>query len=95
MTGSRTIFRQAIDGVILVGVWLVALVAPLFLAPSKGDIITQSIWLGLSFVVLVVVYIGVNLRKILMRETINIGDLIAKVVAPILIFVGSFAPFFV
>ena len=57
--------------------------------PPKGDVIVRSWWLGLILAVMFLAYTGANLKKVLASDSVNVGDLVARVILPVIILVGS------
>ena len=46
-------------------------------------------WLGLLLAVFIVIYVSINLKNALVGGKVQVGDLVAKVIAPLIIFLGS------
>jgi len=86
LTEIRKNSDQIVDGIITAGVWILALSLPLEIYPPKGDVIVGSPVLGIPLAIIFFGYIIRNFRMATTGDSIQVSDLIAKVIVPVTIF---------
>ena len=91
MTETRTHLDQVIDGIFTASAWLVALMLPVILFQEPTCLNQGVPVIELGFAALLFVYIRRNLRTAVAGDRTKYGDLLARVIVPLLLF---FAPFF-
>ena len=89
MTETRSILDQMLDGIIAAGAWMLALTLPALLFAEQGCVNAGYPVMGLILAVVLYAYIRVNARNACAGERTEVGDLLARVVTPLLIFVSS------
>ncbi|MDJ0910205.1 MAG: hypothetical protein QNI99_13490 [Woeseiaceae bacterium] len=85
----RNTFDQILDGVITAGAWVFALMLPVLLFQPDTCTISGFPVLTLLLALGLIVYVRANLRDALADGTIVVSDLLARVIAPILLFVAG------
>lgn len=95
MAELRKVLSQVFSGVVVVGVWILALNLPLLVYAPNGPDAMGPVWLGVLLSVFFVAYIAKNFRNALKGARVQIGDLVAKVIVPLTIFVGMSALYFI
>ena len=91
---SRKLFDQILDGIIVAGIWILAFLLPIQVYPPQGDVIHGSILFGLPLAIIFAAYIVKSLRDALNGAKVRIDDLVARVIAPLVIFIGTSVLYF-
>ena len=86
MTEARKKTDQILDGIIAAGVWILAFMAPPLIAPPKGDVYMGEPFLGIPLAIVLFIYVVRHFRNATAGDNIQVGDLVAKVIAPLVIF---------
>ena len=90
MTSLWELLKQVVSGVLVVAIWCLALTLPASvpaLLDAWGDVLGPEAF-SLLLVPFFFYYIATNFKRSVTGEKVQIGDLVAKVAIPLILFIG-------